>query len=665
MNRLRREGSRGRAQLARRPSSGGDRDPAAVLSYPFTTQRSSSALWLVRAVNGYIPSWALGLLLVAIALSSCGSGDPCDGAICGQNALCVDGVCVCAAGFEGNPYTGCYSLDPCAGVTCGENASCADGACVCKEGFTGDPVTGCEPAHPCAGVTCGDNASCVDGTCVCDEGFAGNPSTGCVPADPCAGVTCGANASCENGACVCDEGFEEDFFGECVPEDPCNWMTCGANASCVDGACVCDEGFEGDPQTGCVPVDACAGVTCGDNASCVEGACVCDEGFEGDPQTGCEPAGPPPPVFSDLEIGVRYHSLVGSPSLFGATFINDYHLGDNRVTAIGQMQEMVDQGATLIHLTIWPAGGPPSSWGSHFPLSEQELDNLADFVSDVRDVRSESTGIAPRLHISLLDGGDSQFKTVEENDVFPIAAGGSRDGTEFLAAWRKTIDDLIDRVSPIRYVDDTPVVQRIYLGGELMLHENGSSPYDGAAGWVLQWFLTNTFPHFWDACEAAGIEPSTYFFAWPIVAEKIFDGSWLDIVESTLTWWQNNLADYVPDRLDISVYTGDHSIPDYTADQRLRILATAAALDDLTTRVFGPAGRDYAFVEAHYYHVEADHPNVRQEAFGTYRDMMDPGHADHHPRFRGVHFWPYPYSILGGPNVNGAAPPFDIELLVP
>jgi hypothetical protein len=88
-------------------------------------------------------------------------------------------------------------------------------------------------------------------------------------------------------------------------------------------------------------------------------------------------------------------------------------------------------------------------------------------------------------------------------------------------------------------------------------------------------------------------------------------------------------------------------------------------MDALMTQVFGPGGRDYAFVEAHYYHVETDHPAVRKEAFNTYRDMMDPGHADYHPRFRGVHVWPFPYSIKGGPNENGAAPPFDFSEMVP
>ncbi len=413
------------------------------------------------------------------------------------------------------------------------------------------------------------------------------------------------------------------------------------------------------------PQDPCAAIFCGETAVCQEGVCVCREGFEEDPVDGCVPVATPDPLFASHEIGVRYHSLEGSPAVFQATFLNDYHVGTNRADAIDQMQEMVDSGITLIHLTIWPAGAPPHSWGSHFPLSTQELDNLEAFVEDVGALRSADTGVAPMLHISLLDGGDSQFKTVQQNDVFPIAGGGHRDGTQFLATWRQLIDDVVDRVGDIRHDDDSPVVQRMYLGGELMLREDGSSPYDGPAGWTLQWFLTNTFPHFWDSLEAVEIVPSTYFFAWPVVASQIFDGSWLDIVASTLTWWQANLPGRVPDRLDISVYTGDHSVPDYTAQQRQRILAAAAGIDDLMVDLFGPQGMDYAFVEVHYYDVEEDHPEVRAEAFGTYRDMMDPDHPEHRPRFRGVHFWPYPYSIQGGLNENGAAPPFDIDALLP
>jgi len=198
----------------------------------------------------------------------------------------------------------------------------------------------------------------------------------------------------------------------------------------------------------------------------------------------------------------------------------------------------------------------------------------------------------------------------------------------------------------------------------LMLHANGSSPYDGPAGWILQWFLTNMVPELWSACTSAGILPNTYFFAWPIQANKILDGTWLDIVATTMQWWASALPAYLPDRIDMSVYTGDHSIPDYTSDQRIRILATANQMDALMGQFFGPSGRDYAFVEAHYYHVEKDHPAVRKEAFNTYRDMMNPSHEDHHPLFRGVHVWPFPYSIKGGPNENGAAPPFDFSELV-
>jgi hypothetical protein len=393
----------------------------------------------------------------------------------------------------------------------------------------------------------------------------------------------------------------------------------------------------------------------------------CSDGVQNGSEQGVDCGGtclPCAPVFSDREIGIRYHSLVGSPDVFGATFINDYHLGNNRNTAISQMQAMVDQGVTVIHTTIWPAGGPPASWGSHFPLSQQELENLGALVQDVRGIRSAADGHAPRLYLSLLDGGDSQFKTVQVNNVFPIAAGGSRDGGQFLEAWRQTIHDIVDTVGPIRHADGTPVLQRMYLGGEIMLHADGSSPYDGPAGWVLQWFLTHTIPELFSACEAADIVPNTYLFAWPITASKIMDGSWLDITDETMQWWGAALPSYVPERVDISTYTGDHNIPDYTSNQRARILATADAMDQLVNKHFGAAGRPYAFVEAHYYQVEADHPSARQEAFNTYRDMMNPAHPDHHEHFAGVHVWPYPYSIQGGPNENGAAPPFDFSDMV-
>lgn len=85
--------------------------------------------------------------------------NPCNGA-CGVNALCTatnhQGICKCAPGFDGDPYTGGCSIvsepvledpSPCEPNPCGSNAQCTAyqrvGACTCLPGYFGDAYSSC------------------------------------------------------------------------------------------------------------------------------------------------------------------------------------------------------------------------------------------------------------------------------------------------------------------------------------------------------------------------------------------------------------------------------------------------------------------------------------------------------------------------------------------
>jgi len=59
---------------------------------------------------------------------------------CGLNAQLVDNVCVCLAGYEGDPYTECTEIVV---TECGLNAHLENDICVCDEGYEGDPNTEC------------------------------------------------------------------------------------------------------------------------------------------------------------------------------------------------------------------------------------------------------------------------------------------------------------------------------------------------------------------------------------------------------------------------------------------------------------------------------------------------------------------------------------------
>jgi hypothetical protein len=65
--------------------------------------------------------------------------DKCLNMGCLNGGACVDGTCMCPAGYEGlNCET---KTDPCKNVTCKNGGVCADGKCSCPPGYEG---TNCE-----------------------------------------------------------------------------------------------------------------------------------------------------------------------------------------------------------------------------------------------------------------------------------------------------------------------------------------------------------------------------------------------------------------------------------------------------------------------------------------------------------------------------------------
>jgi hypothetical protein len=76
---------------------------------------------------------------------------PCQGVTCGGFGSCVDvgGVpaCDCDPGYhaEGLACIQDQPPDPCDTVICGANAGCDQGVCLCNQGFEGDPIAGCTP----------------------------------------------------------------------------------------------------------------------------------------------------------------------------------------------------------------------------------------------------------------------------------------------------------------------------------------------------------------------------------------------------------------------------------------------------------------------------------------------------------------------------------------
>ena len=160
---------------------------------------------------------------------------------CGQNAICKTenhhSECICASGYEGNPYKTCYQR-----ISCGIDYHCP-GNLVCL----GNNVCGCLPNY------IRENDYCII------------ESTNCTTSNPCPqNLECVYTGS-SSGFCVCPHGFElHDLHGDlrCVDIDECVHVHCGSGATCENKPgsyeCSCPVDTIGDPYVkGCVEIDGC------------------------------------------------------------------------------------------------------------------------------------------------------------------------------------------------------------------------------------------------------------------------------------------------------------------------------------------------------------------------------------------------------------------------
>ncbi|XP_055515939.1 tenascin isoform X2 [Leucoraja erinacea] len=177
---------------------------------------------------------------------------------CNDRGQCVDGRCVCEAGYTGDD---CGFEDLCLN-DCSDQGRCINGVCHCFEGYTGEDCS-----HEVCRVDCGEHGICQKGVCVCDEGYAGEDCTAKLCPNNCSG-----QGTCVDGKCVCDEGL----IGEDCKDLAC-LNHCFDRGQCVDGECICDEGFaDFDCSEIICPKD------CYDRGRCIQGVCYCDDGFSGE-----------------------------------------------------------------------------------------------------------------------------------------------------------------------------------------------------------------------------------------------------------------------------------------------------------------------------------------------------------------------------------------------
>jgi hypothetical protein len=202
------------------------------------------------------------------------------------------------------------------------------------------------------------------------------------------------------------------------------------------------------------------------------------------------------------EVGVDYHAY--GADFLKTAFITQYQKPDVRRGVRSQLQGMADRGATIISTRIWLVTEPGTtnfgeSWRATFPLSDQEKSNLRAYAQDVAATRGAG-GNRLRLDLCLLWLGAADYTrgTMASGLGWtPLAPA------ELTRRVEVTTDKVLAAVAGVKRPDGVPVVDTIYLDGEVMIGAKANQ----------EWFLTTHYPRFVSRVSSAGFRPSVYFNA--------------------------------------------------------------------------------------------------------------------------------------------------------
>ena len=250
---------------------------------------------------------------------ACGAGEVTSGDEPGGSSTCVDGP-------NGGKDCACYRNQ-----TCNADLTCINGICVCPAGYAGDLCaqcadgysrveTECIPNQKCSLTTCNGQGTCDDRsglvvcTCtndldpdtLCAECLPGKQDSDddrlCLPSCASADLDCTGNSACNDNSgvatCVCSWGYAGDNCdicasgyqdhngdGICAPDCPTSSLDCGAFGTCNDTSgttlCVCDTGYQdNDDNSTCTADCTTAALGCSmstPTCSDEDGTAVCIE----------------------------------------------------------------------------------------------------------------------------------------------------------------------------------------------------------------------------------------------------------------------------------------------------------------------------------------------------------------------------------------------------
>jgi len=342
--------------------------------------------------------------------------------------------------------------------------------------------------------------------------------------------------------------------------------------------------------------------------------------------------------IAGYDVGVDYHAT-GADFLHTA-FITIYDQANVRQTVRSQLQGMADRGATVISTRIWLVTEPGTSnfgetWRATFPLSDQEQTNLHTYAQDVAAIKG-SGGNQLRLDLCLLwlGAADYTMGTPSTGLGFtPVTAD------IFTARVQTTTDKVLAAITGVNRPDGVPVVDIIYLNGEVMV---GAKANEG-------WFMTTHYPRFVSVVKQAGFTPAIYF----IVADTQDDVLQNDYVDVDYPILDNHRSMFwvyrtmrfmsdqglpIPARIDFSYY----------------VPSTGATYPDLLTRVLNDAdatlpslgaAQSYAAAESFYFQ-DSTQLLAYGQAFASEAATSN--------RFKSVTFWTTPDG--GGAGIDMAYP---------
>ncbi len=344
------------------------------------------------------------------------------------------------------------------------------------------------------------------------------------------------------------------------------------------------------------------------------------------------------------DVGVDYHAT--GNDFVSSAFITQYHLPAVRQQVLAQLQGMADRGATVFSTRIWFVNepgevvGPQDAWRATFPMTDQEQANLHLYAQDVAKLIG-SGGNRPRLEICMLWLGAADYT---RGDLTSGLGWTPLTPAVFTTRVEQTTDKLLDAVTNVLRPDGVPVVDIIYMEGEVMIGAKANQ----------DWFLTTHYPRFVSRVSAAGFKPAVYFLTATFLYDQPLAPGYVDanfpILDGhrTMYWTYRSLKFMVdnglpiPQRIDFSCYT------DPTAGYMPDILARALDDADATLPSLG-APKSYGAAETYYFPDDGMRKTLGQ-AFAA--------EAAKNPRMQSVTFWTSPDG--GGAGVNNAFP-FAIE----